>query len=396
MPSPAHAGASAAPTSLRDDGIARLRGEVVNVRILGDAFWGIAEVRPVGTGADSSGGTGSVSPVKITGKLLGVSAGDTVEVEGSWSEHPKYGAQLKARAIKTLVPSDSSGVIAWLEGRLPGVGRTRATEIVERFGVAIGPEPGESGAARVWQIIETQPDRLLEIKGITPRLRDMIVAAYEESRGDRDRVVRLRSWGLTDSQLARVVARWKTRAEDVLRANPYRLAEEIPGFGFKRADAVAQRMGLPHESPARIRAAVEWCLETAENDGHMYLPVAACAGWVASEASVGMSRVVAEIREMVEESEAAEARDPGGAAAEAEWDRAGAGGETEEQEALRVSRGRVVRVAPAVPGLDDGIERIARVRTARAEERVAADAVALVRGEKRNLGFGKPGMGGNW
>lgn len=365
------------------EGEVTLRGEVIRCRILGDAFWGVAEVRPLTSSAEASAGAESTKPIAVTGKLLGVSAGDTVEVLGSWQKHPSYGDQLRARSIKTVVPSDNAGVVAWLAGKLPGVGRGRAAEIVAKFGTINLDDPSDaSGAAAVWRIIEEQPHRLLEIRGITPAMVEQITEAYESSRGDRDRIVRLRGWGLTDNQVARVVAKWKTRAEEILRANPYRLAEEIPGFGFKRADEVAQRMGLPHESPARIRAAVEWCIESAEGDGHCYVPAHAVAQWVAKEARVRAERVEHEIREMTQEAEAEDGSDGG---------EGGNGGENPEdagsaETAGPKSRGRVVLVLLTDDEgrpIDDGVSRIARVATARVEEQLGRDAVLLARGTKR-------------
>lgn len=368
------------------EGEVTLRGEVLRCRILGDAFWGVAEVRPLTSSADASAGAESTKPIAVTGKLLGVSTGDTVEVLGSWQQHPSYGDQLRARSIKTVVPSDNAGVVAWLAGKLPGVGRERATQIVQRFaGTGLPGSDGALGAAAVWRVIEETPDRLLEIRGITPAMVEQITEAYESSRGDRDRIVRLRGWGLTDNQVARVVAKWKAQAEEILKANPYRLAEEIPGFGFKRADEVAQRMGLPHESPARIRAAVEWCIESAEGDGHCYVPAHAVAQWVAKEARVRAERVEHEIREMIAESAGP---GPEGCAREgqepvmlADLRASGPDG----TEAHR-SRGRIVRVVLTNDEgrpLEDGIERIARVGTARVEEQLGRDAVLLAKGTKR-------------
>ena len=101
---------------------------------------------------------------------------------------------------------------------------------------------------------------------------DEIVGAYAEEREDRDRQIRFRNWGFTDGQIKRVLEKWGDKAEKQLREDPYELAKEVPGFGFLRADQIARRMGLAPDSPARVRAALRYTLESAATDaGHVYL-----------------------------------------------------------------------------------------------------------------------------
>lgn len=225
-------------------------GEILEAKILGADFFGRATVRP------STGGR----VVLCVGKLLGVQPGDTVEVTGAHTTHPRWGEQFTVRSIRAVAPRDASGVIGWITSRLPNLGRARALQLVERFGVD-----------GVWTTIEREPDRLLEVDGITPDRRDAIVAAYHEHRHERDRVVTFKQWGLTDGQIAHVVKTWGARAEERVRADPYELIEHVHGFGFTRADAVAQRMGLPRTAPARIRAGLMHVLKEAVQRGHTFL-----------------------------------------------------------------------------------------------------------------------------
>lgn len=228
---------------------ARVRGEVVSLRHVGADFWGIATVETASDGA-----------VAVTGKLIGIELGDSVDASGTWSEHPKFGRQMKAKEIVVTVPASSAGIVAWMMARIPGLGRARATECVTLFGVE-----------RVWAVIENEPDRLCEIKGITPDRRDVIVAAYRQYSHERDRMVALRGWGLTDNQIARAMARWGDKVEENLRADPYRLAWEVAGFGFVRADEVASRMGVPKDAPGRVRAGLTHVMGEAKALGHCYV-----------------------------------------------------------------------------------------------------------------------------
>ena len=226
-----------------------VRGEVVETRILGDDFWGTTRVRT----ADGM--------VTAVGKLVAVAVGETVALTGTWAVHPRYGRQFKFRAAEVLQPTSASGVVAWLRHRLPAVGHGRAVELVERF----GPDG-------VFDVLEGDGRELLEVRGITPERRDAILESYWQHRAERDRMVRLKGWGLTDGQIGQLTAAWGDEVEERLRANPYAAIEQVRGFGFARADAVAQRMGLAADAPARIRAGLLHQLKVARERGHTYVP----------------------------------------------------------------------------------------------------------------------------
>lgn len=228
-----------------------VRGEIAEARLLREG-WGRLRLR--------AGSTDSAS-VTVTGQILGFEPGTTVECRGRWDIHPTYGRQFRATTIVTVVPSDAAGVIAWLSSRLPGLGRKRATELVDRHGV-----PG------LWDVLERAPERLTEIRGVTPELASAIAVEYQRVRGEREEMVTLRGWGLTESQIKRCREVWKTRVVEELRKNPYQLCELVWGFGFDRADQVARRMGMPLDHPGRIQACVLHQLGEAEGAGHCYVP----------------------------------------------------------------------------------------------------------------------------
>ena len=241
-----------------DEDLAVLRGEVVSMRVVGTDFFGIARVREaIANGKEHT----------AAGKLLGVKIGDSVELRGAWTTHAKFGRQFKAVECTVVVASDSAGVIRWISERLPDVGRGRAMALVERFGV-----PG------IWNTIERTPELLVEVAGITPARAQAIATAYAALRGERDRMVRLKGWGLTDAQIARVLEAWGDKAEETLRANPFLLSEQVTGFGFARADEVARRMGLPGDAPSRVRAALVHVLGEARAVGHVYLRAGVLVG----------------------------------------------------------------------------------------------------------------------
>jgi exodeoxyribonuclease V alpha subunit len=148
-----------------------------------------------------------------------------------------------------------------LASTLPNVGVNRARALVARFG------------SELWSVIESRPHVLAEVDGITPDRVTAIVEAYAAHRADRDSMVRLRGWGLTDNQIARCREVWPTVAEVVehVHANPYVLCDHVPGFGFLRADRVALRAGIAHDAPARVLAGIDHTLEVAVGGGDCFL-----------------------------------------------------------------------------------------------------------------------------
>lgn len=218
-------------------------GEVLSVRVISEN-WGRLEL---------AGGA------VVTGAVLGFYVGDTVEARGKWTE-TKFGRQLKAQTIRTTLASDTKGAIAWLASRLPGLGKRRATELVERFGVPA-----------LYEVIAQRPEELCVVKGITAELAEKIREEHERVRGETEEMTTLLGWGLTDGQIRRCKEAWQKKVLEVLRADPYRLAEEVYGFGFKRADEIARKMGLPTDHPRRLQACCLHVLREAEGDGHCFV-----------------------------------------------------------------------------------------------------------------------------
>lgn len=232
-----------------------ISGQVETLRLYRDS-WGVMRLL-----------SGSANErTDVVGTLLGFDVGDTVEVEGAWENHPRFGERFKARAIRVLVPTDASGAIAWLRGRMPQIGRRLATEMVERWGL-----PG------LWDVLAERPHELASenggLRGITPERARRIGEAYRAHRAERDRMVELKRWQLTDNQIAKLTAAWGDRVIDRLREDPYAAIEHVDGFGWARADDLARRMGLPAAHPSRIRAALLHVLDEAAGAGHCYVPL---------------------------------------------------------------------------------------------------------------------------
>jgi exodeoxyribonuclease V alpha subunit len=260
-----------------------LKGELVDFQVRTADHWGTGTLR---TGHDAG-------HVKITGKVLGAKPGDTVEVQG-WFEETKWGRSFKVRSCEVVIPTDASGVVGWLASKLPQISRRRAEQLVERFGVE-----------GTWAVLEDRDvNALCVMDGITPDRAEAIVEAYALEKNDRDRVVRFKSWGLTDNQIGKVLAEWGASTEAKLQENPYLLIKCVDGFGWVKADAVAKRMGVANDSPARIAAGILDVMAEAVQMGNVYVPFGAVVRVAAvKRCEVAESVVEPVLRSLLEKEE---------------------------------------------------------------------------------------------
>jgi len=229
-----------------------LKGELVTFEVKTPDGWGVGTVR-----------TDEDAFHAVTGKMLGIQPGETVELEGAWAES-KYGRQFRATRCNSTMPHSVAGVVAWMRSKLPDVGERRALQIVERFGV---------GTA-LWDTIENNPYALCTVDGITRERADKIQKACLANRTFREHLITLRGWGLSEKQISRCVERWHTLGETVhaIRENPYQLMDAVHGFGFKRADSVALRAGVLFDAPIRVAAALHHVLaEAMAARGHCWV-----------------------------------------------------------------------------------------------------------------------------
>ncbi len=196
-------------------------------------------------------------PITIAGILAGVQCGETLSLEGEWANHPTHGLQIKVKNFKTKLPSSVYGIVKYLgSGMIAGIGKTYAKAIVDKFG------------EDTLRIIETESARLREVEGIGEKRAREIKKSWDEQRGLRDVIMFLRTYGVGVAMCTKIVRRYGADAPRVIREEPYRMAREINGIGFKTADAVALNCGIPNESRQRIEAGVLFCIEEAQEDGH--------------------------------------------------------------------------------------------------------------------------------
>src|SRR4051794_25564208 len=199
--------------------------------------------------------------VTVVGNLSSVVAGEYIEARGQWVNDKTHGPQFKADALKTTPPHTAAGIAKYLgSGLIKGIGPTYAKRIVEVFG------------DRTLDIIDQSPTFLSEIKGIGPQRLERIRQSWQEQKGVRSVMVFLQSYGIGTARAVRIFKEYGDNAIDIVKSNPYRLTTDIWGVGFKTADELATRLGLPKDSPLRAAAAVRFILQDLSSKGHVGFP----------------------------------------------------------------------------------------------------------------------------
>lgn len=197
----------------------------------------------------------------FVGNLFGVGEGLYVIAEGDYVNHPQYDIQFKFTSCEIKMPDDTVGIERYLaSGIIKGIGEVTAKKIVKKF------------KADALRIIEEEPERLAEISGISERLARNIAVSYAEKREFQEVVIFLSEYGISVNLAMKIYNEYGDKVYEVLRGNPYKLAEDVVGIGFKQADEIAKRMGIGQDSVFRLRCALLYVLNSAGQGGHMYLP----------------------------------------------------------------------------------------------------------------------------
>lgn len=199
--------------------------------------------------------------VTVVGELVGITEGLPLRLRGQWVEDRKFGRQFKISTYQLRSPETLIGIERFLAAAgIQGIGAEMAKRLVQKFGMD------------TLEIIDRKPERLTEVVGIGTARAKQLSAAFAEQRQMQDVMVFLHGIGVSPSLAPRIIKRYGRDAINIVRANPYRLAHEVRGIGFRTADAYAQKLGLARDAPERIEAGILHALETAAEDGHMHLP----------------------------------------------------------------------------------------------------------------------------
>ena len=197
----------------------------------------------------------------MVGHAAAISAGEWITASGQWVNDRTHGQQFKARFLRTSAPTSAEGIERYLSsGMIRGVGPVYAKKLVRAFG------------ENVFNVIETSADRLREVEGIGPVRAASILAAWAEQKAVREIMVFLHSHGVSTARAVRIFKTYGADAIQVMTDNPYRLARDIHGIGFKTADAIAMKLGVEKTAMVRVRAGISYALTEAMDEGHCGLP----------------------------------------------------------------------------------------------------------------------------
>jgi len=203
----------------------------------------------------------SADLLTVVGALLGAQPGESLRLVGRWSSHPQYGRQFEVDSYTTVLPATIQGVQRYLgSGLVKGIGPVFAERIVSHFGLD------------TLRVIEEEPARLIEVPGLGPKRTAKITAAWEEQKAIKEVMVFLQGVGVSTSLAVRIFKQYGDASISVVNNEPYRLAADVWGIGFKTADTIAQAVGIPHDSPQRVKAGLQHTLSEATDSGHCYLP----------------------------------------------------------------------------------------------------------------------------
>ncbi len=199
--------------------------------------------------------------VTILGNFPEPIPGEELEVSGWWRMHPKYGEQFQVQTYKSRAPATVHGIRKYLaSGMVKGVGPVMAERIVSKFG------------KKTLGIIENEPERLCEIEGIGPKRVEMIRESWAAQKEIQNVMLFLQSHGVSIAYAVKIYKTYGEESINVVSEDPYRLADDIYGIGFLTADKIAKNLGIPEDSPQRLKAGINYVLNKAADDGHVFLP----------------------------------------------------------------------------------------------------------------------------
>jgi exodeoxyribonuclease V alpha subunit len=207
------------------------------------------------------GGVRRTEPITIVGNLAALNVGESVRAQGHWVNHKQWGRQFAVERFESVLPRTVVGIKKYLgSGLIKGIGETFADRIVEKFG------------ERTLEVIDTFSARLREVDGIGPERAKRIKEAWTAQKSVRDIMIFLQGYGIGSSHAAKIYKQYGENAMAIVQENPYRLAKDISGIGFRTADGIASKMGIEKDSIHRLKAGVVHALDRATDEGHTCLP----------------------------------------------------------------------------------------------------------------------------
>ncbi len=225
--------------------------------------------------------------VTIVGTLPAVNPGESLELQGWWKNHPTFGRQFQVERYKVVLPATITGIQKYLgSGLIKGIGPKTSQRIVDRFGLT------------TLDILELSPLRLVEVPGLGRKRADMIQKAWTEQKAIKEVMLFLQGQGISTALAVRIYKQYGDGSISVVKSQPYRLADDVFGIGFKTADKIAAALGIAKDAPERLKSGLKFCLSEGSDEGHVFLPQSVLVKKSAELLEVGMAQVEAALEEL--------------------------------------------------------------------------------------------------
>ncbi len=226
----------------------------------------------------------------IVGTLPTIQPGETIRCLGEWKHHAQYGRQFEVKEFESREPSDLVGIQKYLEsGLIKGIGPAYAERIIKHFGI------------NTLKVIDANPGRLAEVEGIGPKRLEMIESCWQQQKAIREVMIFLQSYGVTPAYAQKIYKAYGDQSVEKVKEDPFALARDIGGIGFKIADQIAQKIGIPPSSATRVKAGIEHMLWELSNEGHTCYPEKELATQTAEMLQLQEQLVLTNIQSSVEE-----------------------------------------------------------------------------------------------
>ena len=281
----------------------------------------------------------------VVGTMVGVAVGEAVELRGRWETHPQYGKQFAVSEMRSVLPATVAGIEKYLgSGLIKGVGPVTAKRIVAHFG------------AETLEVIDNDPQRLSQVGGVGRKRVSMIVAGWVEKKAIKEVMIFLRGHGVSGGLAARIYKRYGDSAVETVQRNPYRLSEYIFGIGFLTADRIGRALGIADDAPQRIAAGVEFALNRARDEGHVYLPSGELIAKAGDLLEVGKEKVAAGLLHLKGADRVKLAAGPGQEAEALHWAVAGIFEPSSPQPMPLMPEDRAAGEAPTAQQMEDLVQ----------------------------------------
>ncbi|MEM9951693.1 MAG: ATP-dependent RecD-like DNA helicase [Chloroflexota bacterium] len=256
--SPAHVPMPTVTNQVKGD---LLTGTVARITFYNpDNGWGVIKVEPYEDADYPEEAISIDGLIAIVGVMPELVEGEAAEFTGKWVNNEQYGKQFKCEAVVPISPKNKQGIIRYISDTVFGIGDVTATKIYNHFG------------DDTLEILDTNPERIHDVPGLKSNLADNLIIAWGESRTMRQIMIHLQSYGITTKLAKKIFDEYQHETLTIINTDPYQLADDVHGIGFKKADQIAQGMGIALDAPSRLRAGLVYTLSQMANDGHTYAP----------------------------------------------------------------------------------------------------------------------------